>query len=105
MWRKLFSPRRIAATYAVDRAQQAVDRGCIGRIVGLIVLVTMVACVGLWGLAYHLLNKSGVLAALPERIAGPAIGITLIGGFAVAIVVGGVIGDALRRAVWRLLFR
>jgi len=105
MWRKLLSPRRIARSYAIGRAQEAVDRGCIGRIVGLIILVTMVACVALWGLAFYLLNRSGVLAALPEQIAGPAIGITLIGGFVVAIVVGGIIGDALRRAVWRLLFR
>ncbi len=96
--RNLFSPRRIATAYAVDRAQQAVDRGCIGRVTG---LITMVACVGSWGLAYPYVNRSGLLAVIPGQISGPAIGITLIGGLVVAIVVGG----AIRRAVWRVLFR
>ncbi len=82
--RNLFTTSKIAPRYAMGRAEEAVDRGCIGRITGLIVLVTMVACVGSWGAAYYLANRSGALAVIPEQISGPVIGITLIGGLSSA---------------------
>ncbi|MGQ9600921.1 MAG: hypothetical protein ACUVWZ_16110 [Anaerolineae bacterium] len=92
---------RLAAAEQIDRT---LERSCIGRIVSLVILITMVACVGLWvGIAW-LVNKAG-LSGAASKLPGPVFPCLFFGGLILCIVIGGLVGNWLRRLAWRVILR
>lgn len=91
----------IAAASEVDRALQ---HSCIGRIVGLLTFIFIVLCIVLYALIWYGLIKTGLAEQLPQPIGG-ALGMSIFVGFFVAIILAGLIGNWLRRLIWRLLLR
>jgi len=92
---------KVAVARQVDRTLQ---RSCIGRVVSLVMLLTMVACVSLWVGAAWLVNQAGLsdaVSGLPE----PVLPCAFFGGILLCIVIGGLVGNWLRRLVWRVILR
>lgn len=100
-WRNL---RRVGTLAAVDEADRALQRTCIGRIVSLLTLIFIVLCVILYGGAFLVLNASGIGGQL-RQAAGGILTAGLCMGFFLAITLAGLIGNWLRRRIWRALLR
>lgn len=90
-----------AATVGVG---QAVERSCIGRIVGMLTFIFIVLYVALYGLMWYGLTRSGIAKQLPQPIGG-ALGMSLFVGLFVAIILAGLVGNWLRRRLWHALLR
>jgi len=89
---------------AANQADRALQRTCIGRIVSLLTLIFIFLCGGGYLLALWGLHAAGVLDQLPGSIRGGLIaGIWL--GLLAAIVLAGLIGNWIRRRLWRALLR
>ncbi len=95
---------RLGTLVAADQVDWALERTCIGRIVSLLTLFFIVLCVGLYGLMLYGLYRLGLTERLPESVR-TVLGLGLFAGFFVAIILAGLIGDWLRRRIWRLLLR
>jgi len=91
---------RLVATgtaYEVDRALQ---RSCIGRIVSLLAFLFVIGCILVYGLMAYGLYQAG----LGERL-GSVLAVGLFIGLILAVVLAGLIGNWLRRRIWRFLLR
>jgi hypothetical protein len=95
---------RLGALAAANRADRALRRTCIGRIVSLLTLIFIVLCVGLDVLTFYALDRRGLLDTLPQSVR-PVLIVGLMMSFVVDIVLAGLIGNWLRRRIWRLLMR
>ena len=96
--------RQFGAEYAADRADDALRRSCIGRIVNMLAGLFIVGCLLIWILLYVLVSQTGLLG----RFEGPVetvLGVAMCGTFVFAIVAAGLIGHGLRRLIWRRLLR
>jgi len=96
--------RRLGTLAAVDMVDRTLQRSCIGRIVSMLTLIFIVLCIALYALMWYGLTRAGLAERLPQPIGG-ALGLSLFGGFFVAIILAGLIGNWLRRRIWHLLIR
>lgn len=96
--------RRLGATAAVGEAERIVERSCIGRIVSMLTLIFIVLCVALYALMWYGLTRTGLAERLPDPIGG-ALGLSLFAGLFIAIILAGLVGNWLRRRLWRMLLR
>ena len=95
---------RLGAFAAANRADRALQRTCIGRIVSMLTLIFIVLFVGLDVVAFYALDRKGLLDTLPQSVR-PVLIVGLMMSFIVDIVLAGLIGNWLRRRIWRLLMR
>lgn len=96
--------RRLGTYAAADRADRALRRSCIGRIVSLLTLGFILACVASYGLGGLALHQAGLTDQLPDAF-GSAVTVSFFIGLIVCIVIAGLVGNWLRRLVWRALLR
>lgn len=101
-WRR--SLRQVGALAAASEVDRALQRSCIGRIVSMLTLIFIVLCIALYALMWYGLTKTGLAERLPQPIGG-ALGMSLFVGLFVAIILAGLVGNWLRRRIWRLLLR
>lgn len=94
--------REVGRMAAVSEIDRALERSCIGRIVGMFTLIFIVLCIALYALMWYGLTKTGMAERLPQPI-GASLGMSIFVGLIVAIVLAGLIGNWLRRRIWRLL--
>jgi Na+/proline symporter len=86
----------------VDRALQ---KSCIGRIVSMLTFLFILLCIILYGILYFILYKTGLTQILSSEASTPILVIVFFGSFILAIVLAGLIGNWLRRLIWRSLLR
>ncbi len=96
--------RQLGAMAAASEVDRALQRSCIGRIVSLLTFIFIVLCIVLYALTWYGLIKTGLAERLPQPIGG-AVGLSIFVGFFVAIILAGLIGNWLRRRIWRMLLR
>ena len=94
--------RRLRRLAAVDHADRALRQSCLGRIVGALTGLFIVACLAVWIGLFILMNQMGIAEKLPDA-AGTILSVMFIGGLIASIVLAGLIGNLLRRQLWRLL--
>jgi len=68
----------------------------------MVTLILIVLCVALYGLTWYGLTRSGIAERLPQPIGG-ALGMSLFVGLFVVIILAGLVGNWLRRLLWRAL--
>ena len=95
---------RLGALAAANRTDRALERTCIGRIVSLLTLIFIVLCVGLDVVTFYALDRKGLFDTVPQSVR-PVLMVGLMMSFVVDIVLAGLIGNWLRRRIWRLLMR
>jgi hypothetical protein len=88
---------------AADEVDRAIQRSCIGRIVGLLALIFIALCIGLWILLFVGLQAGSLGERFSVTISAPALAIAFFGGLLFCIVLARLIGRWLRRRIWRTL--
>jgi len=89
---------------AVDQVDHAIQRSCIGRIVSLLTLLFIL----LFGCSYLLIGLLLARSGLGDLASGSLIKALVIGfvvGLLLCIIVAGLVGNWLRRLIWRALRR
>ncbi len=96
--------RNMIGLAVVDQADRALRRTCMGRIVSMMVLLSLFFC----GCSYIALTvlfyRSGIGKRLPETC-NSALAMLFCLGFLAALVFSGLVGNWLRGRFWRTLRR
>jgi len=81
------------------------ERSCAGRLVSALMFIVTIVCLGLWITAFLLLKDRLFSETLSGSILTDLTCLTFFGGLVIAIFVGALAGNFLRRAFWKALTR
>lgn len=87
-----------------SQADRALEHSCAGRIVSALTFIVVIFCLGLWITTFLLLNRL-FTKTLSGNVLTNLTCLTFFGGLVVAIFVGALAGNFLRRAFWKLLVK
>jgi hypothetical protein len=88
-----------------SQADRALEHSCAGRIVSALTFIVVIFCLGLWITAFLLLKDRLFTETLSGNILTDLTCVTFFGGLVIAIFVGALAGNFLRRAFWKLLVK
>ncbi len=98
MWK---SGRQSAAT----QADRALEHTCAGRVVSALTFIVVVFCLGLWIAAFFLFRNQLFAQTISPNVLTNLTCIVFFGGLVVAVFVGALAGNFLRRTFWKLLVK
>jgi hypothetical protein len=79
------------------------ERSCAVRILSSLTFIVIIICLGVWITAFLLLKDRLFTATLSGSISTNLTCLTFFGGLAIALFVGAMIGNFLRRFFWKRL--
>jgi hypothetical protein len=79
------------------------EHSCAGRILSALTLIVVVFCLALWITAFLLLKDRLFTQTLSGNILTDLTCLTFFGGLVIAIFVGAMAGNFLRRGFWKLV--
>jgi len=86
-----------------SQADRALEHSCLGRIISALTFIVVIFCLGLWITAFILLKDQLFTETLSGSILTNLTCITFFGGLVIAIIIGALAGNLLRRFFWKLL--
>ena len=86
-----------------SQADRALEHSCAGRVVSALSFIVIIFCLGLWITAFLLLKDQLFTETLSGNILTDLTCLTFFGGLGIAIIVGALAGNFLRRIFWKLL--
>ncbi len=89
----------------IGQEDPGLARSCAGRILSALTFIIIILCLGLWITAFLLLKDRLFAETLSGNFLTNLTCITFFGGLVIAIFVGGLIGNFLRREFWKILIR
>ena len=90
---------------AVNPVDQNSQPSCLVRVVSALNFLVMIACLGLWIATFILFQESSLRGQLSGNLFSNLTCIAFFGGLAIAIIIGALLGNFLRRTLWNLLIR
>jgi hypothetical protein len=88
---------------AVNPMEADLQRTLIGRLVSALTFIAVVFCLGLWITAFLLFRQSDLQTAVSSNLFTNLSCITFFGGLVIAIGTGALVGNFLRRILWKWL--
>lgn len=95
---------RLGKLTVAQQADRALRRSCIGRVVSWLTFIFVLTCLGSYLAITLVLYQSGLADMLPEA-SDTVLAVGFFVGLIGSIVAAGLIGNWLRRRIWRLLLR
>lgn len=95
--------RRLGRGVIPDQVDWSLERSCAGRITNALTLIVIIICLGLWITAFLLLKDRLFTETLAGNIFTDLTCLTFFGGLVIAIFVGALAGNFLRRSAWKIL--
>jgi hypothetical protein len=89
---------------ATSQADRALEHTCAGRVVSALTFIVVVLCLGLWITVFLLLNQYFTQTLSANWLTNVNC-FVFFGGLVVALFVGALAGNFLRRAFWKLLVK
>ncbi len=90
---------------AVRQADRALEHTCAGRVVSALTFIVVVFCLGLWITVFLLLKDQLFTQTFSGNVLTNLTCIVFFGGLVVALFVGALLGNFLRRAFWKILVK
>jgi hypothetical protein len=90
---------------AASQADRALEHTCAGRIVSALTFIVVLFCLGLWITVFLLLKDQLFTQTLSGNVLTNLTCIVFFGGLVVALFVGALAGNFLRRAFWKMLVK
>lgn len=81
------------------------QRTLIGRVVSALTFSSVVVCLGLWITGFLVFRQSGIQASVSSSQFTDLSCVTFFGGLVVAMGVGAMLGNFLRRVLWKWMMR
>ena len=90
---------------AASQADRALEHTCAGRVISALTFIVVVICLGLWITVFLLLKDHLVAQTLSGNVLTDLTCIVFFGGLVLALFVGALAGNFLRRAFWKMLVK
>jgi len=90
---------------AASQADRALEHSCAGRVVSAITFIVVVFCLGLWITFFLLLREKMFTQTLSSYLLTNVSCLVFFGGLVVALFIGALVGNFLRRAFWKMLVK
>jgi hypothetical protein len=90
---------------AASRADRALEHTCAGRVISALTFIVVVFCLGLWITVFLLLKDQLFMETLSGNVLTNLTCIIFFGGLIIAVFVGALAGNFLRRTFWKLLVK
>ena len=90
---------------AFSQSDWTLEQSCAGRIVSALTFIVIIICLGLWITAFILLKDRLSTGTLAGNVLTDLTCIIFFGGLTVAVFVGALAGNLLRRTFWKILVR
>jgi len=97
--------RQLGAVKEAERLEPALRRTCLGRLAAMSTFLVIILCLVAWVIVFLSLQKSGAQQAIPANILTQVMCVAFFGGLVFVALVGGLLGNILRRILWRILTR
>jgi hypothetical protein len=88
-----------------SQAEQDLKNTCAGRIVSALTFIIVIGCLGVWIAIFLLVMDHLSMQTLPGKVLSNLNCIVFFGGLVLALFVGALAGNFLRRAFWKWLVR
>ena len=95
--------RRLGYVVDSNQADWELERSCARRIINALTFIVIIICLGLWITTFLLLKNRLSTETLAGNVLTNLTCISFFGGLAVAIFVGALAGNFLRRTFWKIL--
>jgi hypothetical protein len=95
--------RSLGRMSIANDADRVIQRSCIGRVVSLLTGIFIIGCIFLYAVLFYFLYRGGALQTSLAEHYMPYVAAGIFCTFILAIILAGLIGNALRRFFWRLL--
>jgi hypothetical protein len=89
----------------VERLEPALRHTCLGRVAGISTFLVIILCLVAWVIVFLSLQRSGTQQSIPANILPQVMCVAFFGGLVFVAFVGGLLGNILRRILWRILKR
>jgi hypothetical protein len=104
-WQKGVDRLHKLGLLAANPVDKNLKPSCLIRVVSALNYLVVIACLALWITAFILFRESSAQRQLSDNLFTNLSCITFFGGLAIAIIVGALLGNLLRRSLWHLLSR
>ncbi len=95
--------RKIGALREAEIIHPALRRSCLGRLAGISTFLATLLCLVAWVIVFLSLQSSGIQQANSANSLTPVMCAAFFGGLAFVAAVGALLGNILRRMLWRIL--
>jgi hypothetical protein len=90
---------------AASQADWALEHTCAGRVISALTFIVVIICLGLW-IALFVVFKDQLLTQTPAgNVVTNLTCIVFFGGLVVALFIGALAGNFLRRTFWKMLVK
>ena len=104
-WRRGVDRLHKLGVLAVNPVDKNLKPSCLIRLISALNYLVVIACLALWITAFILLQESSAQRTLSIALFTNLSCITFFGGLVIALIVGALLGNLLRRTLWNLLSR
>jgi hypothetical protein len=88
---------------AASQTDRALEHSCLGRVISALTFIMVVFCLGMWITVFLLLKDELFTQTLSGNVFTNLTCIVFFGGLAVALFIGALTGNYLRRTFWKIL--
>jgi hypothetical protein len=97
--------RKFGQQTFADQRERALGRTCAGRIVSALTFLVVILCLALWITAFILLRDQVFARTLTGTILTDLSCVAFFGGLGIAVLIGALVGNFLRRSFWKILIK
>jgi hypothetical protein len=90
---------------ATSQTNRALEHTCAGRVISALTFIIVLFCLGMWITGFLLLKDQLFAQTLSGNVFTNLTCIVFFGGLVVALFVGALAGNFLRRTFWKLLVK
>lgn len=105
MKKRLSSLQKSGKLTAAKHSYRALEHTCAGRVVNALTFISVVLCLGFWIALFLLFNDQMFLQTLSTNVLTNLTCIVFFGGLVVAVFIGALAGNFIRRTFWKLLVK
>ena len=91
--------------FTAEWMDESLRRTFIGRATNIISFVMVILCVGIWVTVFSLWRDSRQASSIAPNTLSNLMCIGFFGGLILSVIVGGMVGNALRRILWKMLVK
>jgi hypothetical protein len=97
--------RKLGGIPDAEQLEPALRRTCLGRLAAISTFLVILLCLVAWVSVFLSLQGSNLQQSIPANILGQVMCMAFFGGLVFVAMVGGMLGNILRRILWRILTR
>jgi flagellar biosynthesis protein FlhB len=96
---------RFARMFTAEGMDESLRRTFIGRAISMVSFIMVILCLGLWVTVFSLWRDNSLVNSIAPKILSNLMCFGFFGGLVFAVIIGGLVGNTLRRVLWKMLVK